>query len=152
SKDAQVVESLAGSFGPRFLQNKQPLSVAARLAALGVLSSIGKSNDALWMRVDAVLDEAAADQNPTIRVWSARFTGERALPSVAARRRLLTLAVDDNVAVRAAAAGAERRFSSGSLTADLPPSEPLGGGAGIFELLFKNPSAEGDFYYPHIVW
>src|SRR3989441_2194621 len=133
---------------------KQTPSLSARLAALGVLSSVTKTNDPLWMRVDAVLDEAAEDQNPTIRVWSARFTGERAVPSVAARRRLLTLALDNDVAVRAAAAIADRQFSSGSLTADMPPSEPrdAGGGAGTFELLFTNPSVEGDFYYPHIVW
>jgi len=154
AKDAVAIESLTGLFGSRFLQMKQPPSLSARLAALGVLSSVTKSNDPLWMRVDAVLDEAAGDQNPTIRAWSARFTGERAVPSVAARRRLLTLAGDDDVAVRAAAAIAERQFASGSLTADMPPSEPrdAGGGAGIFELFFANPSLEGDFYYPHIVW
>src|SRR5881394_3735140 len=154
AQDTQVFESLAELFGPGLRQTRPPLSLAARLAALGVLSSIGKSDDALWMRVDAVLDEAAEDQDPTIRVWSARFTGERAVRSVAARRRLLTLALDDNVAVRAAAAIAERRFSSGSLTADIPPSEPpdASGSAGIFEPLLKNPGVEGDFYYPHIVW
>src|SRR5439155_3931502 len=124
------------------------------LSALGILSSATKSNDALWLRVDAVLDEASEDQNPIVRVWSARFTSERAVLSVAARRRLLTLAADDDVTVRAAAAVAERQFVSGSLTADLAPSGPpdSGSDAGIFKLFLAKPSRDGDFYYPHIVW
>jgi putative heme-binding domain-containing protein len=67
---------------------------------------------------------------------------------------LLTLALDDDVAVRAAAAVAQRQFCSGSMTVDIPLSEPrdASDGAGIFEPLFTKPSVEGDFYYPHIVW
>ncbi|MFM8358195.1 MAG: PVC-type heme-binding CxxCH protein, partial [Verrucomicrobiota bacterium] len=69
----------------------------ARLAALWTLFSTGLADD-------AVLDEAADSRVPALRMWAARFTGERRDPSEATWRRLKQLAADESPVVPPAVA------------------------------------------------
>jgi putative membrane-bound dehydrogenase-like protein len=86
----------------------------AKLAALWTLFSSGQIDD-------AILDDAADAPLPSLRMWAARFTGERRQATDATHKRLLALAADEEVIVQAAVATALRQNTSGSLTVNTPP-------------------------------
>jgi putative membrane-bound dehydrogenase-like protein len=88
--------------------------VEPRLAAFWTLGSAGLLDENL-------LDRAAADPEPALRQWAARFTGDRSLVPPPAGERLIRLASDPEVTVRSAAASACRQHVSGALTVNTPP-------------------------------
>src|SRR5205823_5251514 len=111
ARDKDVIEKLAALAGAKSRKMKPAPSVETRIAALGVLHATGTLTE-------KTLDESAADARVEIRLWSARFTGERKDANKAAMKRLLKLAADADVTVRASVAEALRQFTSGSLTVD----------------------------------
>jgi putative membrane-bound dehydrogenase-like protein len=88
-------------------------SLDSRLAAFWTIFSTGLMDDAL-------LDQAANDKDAAVRMWAARFTGERHEASSAALDRLAQLARDNDPTVRSAVATAARQFVSGQLTVNTP--------------------------------
>lgn len=86
----------------------------ARLAALWTLFAAGFLDDAR-------LALAAADREPAIRLWAARFVGEQRVAGQARFALLAHLAADADPAVRSAVATACRQFVSGQLTVNTPP-------------------------------
>jgi putative membrane-bound dehydrogenase-like protein len=116
--------------------------LSEQVAALSILHAGGQLGD-------PVLDRSAVYEDN--RVWSAHFSANENSGDV---DRLLKFSKDKEVTVRAAAAAALRRFTSGSLTV----ATPAASNAAKLDLLphfaelLSRPSVEGDFYYPHIVW
>jgi putative membrane-bound dehydrogenase-like protein len=116
--------------------------------------------DALWVLhatgqlSEDILDACVDLRGNEIRCWTARFTGEQGLKNPSAVSRLLRLATNADVTVRAATATALRHLASGSLTVSTPTSADIHttGVLPHFKELLSRPSVEGDFYYPHIVW
>jgi putative membrane-bound dehydrogenase-like protein len=90
----------------------------ARLAALWTMFSCGLADD-------VVLDEAADAPLPSLRMWAARFTGERGEATEAAHKRLKALAADEDAVVHAAVATALRQYVSGALTVNLPTGHDI---------------------------
>jgi putative heme-binding domain-containing protein len=103
---------------------------------------------------EARIDTYAKGTSVDSKVWAARFCGEFGEQSGAILKTLLWLARLNNVEVRSEVAVALRRFTSGSLTVDTPPTSASATTNLIphFRELLARPSVEGDFYYPHIVW
>jgi putative membrane-bound dehydrogenase-like protein len=127
-------------------EQDEPL-LAAQLAALAVL----QRQPALREDLN---DHAATQAAPALRAWAARFTGDFSAAQPRAAQRLLRLAGDADVTVRAAAAVALRQFTSGSLTVNTAP-DPARAAVDLmphFAALLARPSVPDDFYYPHIVW
>lgn len=90
-----------------------PGPLASRLAAFWTLGSAGLLDE-------AVLDRAAGDADPAVRMWAARFTGDRPLTAPEAGDRLIRLAADPETTVRSAVATACRQHVSGQLTINTP--------------------------------
>ncbi|HMO65543.1 MAG TPA: dehydrogenase, partial [Verrucomicrobiota bacterium] len=86
----------------------------ARLAAFWTLYGAGFLDD-------ATLARAAADREPAVRLWAARFLGEQRVASEPRFELLLRLAADPEPTVRSAVATACRQFVSGQLTVNTPP-------------------------------
>jgi putative heme-binding domain-containing protein len=147
ARDRNVVDQLEALAGAKARTMTPVPSLVTRVAALGVLHASGTLTE-------EVLNESARDEAVELRVWAARFTGERGDPSVPARERLLKLAADEDPSVRAAVAAALRQFTGGSLTVNTPA--PSGATAvdwlPHFRELLARPSVVGDTYYPHIIW
>lgn len=116
----------------------------SRLTALWTLGAAGKIPP-------AILRNLAGDAHSEVRIWAARFLGEQNQTEL---DTLLLLARDKEPGVRAAAAIAARRFTSGAFTVDTPPGIDLATPKllPLFNALVSHPSVEGDTYYPHIVW
>ncbi|MBX3734939.1 MAG: dehydrogenase [Verrucomicrobiae bacterium] len=116
----------AAAFGPPARDTRNPLndllaagpSPDSRLAALWTLHAAGLL-DEHW------LDTAANADDPALRSWAARLTGERGYPTREAFGRLNRLAADPDITVRTAVAVAARQFASGMLTINTPPKVPL---------------------------
>ena len=168
AQDRKMVENLAALTGPKARTMKPAPSLHTRLAALDVLHASGTLSE-------KTLNDAARDEAAEVRVWAARFTGERGDASKAALKRLEQLAADAEPTVRAAVAAALRQFTGGSLTVNVS-SRPDPGRATLprsrdpkeasarqeprateellphFKALVSRSSVEGDLYYPHIVW
>ncbi|MFN0067886.1 MAG: PVC-type heme-binding CxxCH protein, partial [Limisphaerales bacterium] len=86
----------------------------ARLAALWTLFAAGFLDDAR-------IALAAADREPAVRAWAARFVGEQRVASEDRFGLLARLAADADPTVRSAVATACRQFVSGQLTVNTPP-------------------------------
>ena len=121
-------------------------SLDARLAALWTLHSAG-------MIDDAILNGAAQNQEPAIRMWAARITGELGEPSQVALGRLGVLAQDKDPGVLLAVATAVRQFTSGSLTVNTPPRKPAPETVSqVLSLLVLNQAASSDPVIPFLTW
>lgn len=90
----------------------------SRLAALWTLWSSG-------YLADDVLAKAAADKEPAVRMWAARFLGEARVTSERTAELLMALAGDADPTVRSAVATACRQFVSGQLTVNAPLPEGM---------------------------
>jgi putative membrane-bound dehydrogenase-like protein len=116
-------------------------SLEARLAALWTLHGAGTLSDEL-------LAKYADDQEPAIRAWGARFSGEQA--SEARLARLQRMAADSDPTVRLAVAVAARELVSDSLTVDTGSSQvPVGG---ILTELIKSSADAKDPFIPFMIW
>ena len=129
-------------------------TLTTRLSAFWALYAGGERNSAPR---DAMLD----DPSPAMRMWAARFYGERFReyfdknpdPNIEFGGYFYDFSGDSDSVVRAAVAAGTRQIYSSSLTVD-------GGNAPnlehheskLFGNLLSHPSVGGDFYYPHIVW
>jgi putative membrane-bound dehydrogenase-like protein len=119
----------------------------ARLAALWTLFSSG-------LITDPILDIAANASDRGLRVWAARFTGERHETSEATKSRLEKLATDADPAVRSAVATAIRQFHSSTLTIDTPPhanSQKANLGNTLARLIESSKDAS-DPVIPFMIW
>lgn len=110
-----------------------------------------------WARLAAgavPAESLGRDADPVIRAWANRAMGDRSSVNQPALASLRAGCADGDVTVRAAAASALRRLSSGSLTVNTAPVAAVATAALLphFGELLSRPSAAGDFYYPHIVW
>ncbi|MCC6232219.1 MAG: dehydrogenase [Verrucomicrobiales bacterium] len=85
----------------------------ARLAAFWTLFSAGFLSD-------DVLARAVRDPEPAIRLWAARFIGERQIAGPTTLDQLTALSADADPSVRLAVAVACRRFVSSQLTVNRP--------------------------------
>ncbi len=129
----------------KLLASPQPLE--ARLAALWTLHGAE-------LLAEGALDKCVTAEEPAIRAWAARLTGERRIDSEAARDRLLTLASDPDPSVRLAVATALRQFVSGSLTVNTPVPEPIANfepGPALTALV-KASAAGTDPLIPFMIW
>ncbi|HRI14194.1 MAG TPA: dehydrogenase [Verrucomicrobiota bacterium] len=143
------------AFGPRELDAKTPLhelfkngtTLESRLAALWTLHSTGLLDDD-W------LDTAAEDQEPAVRAWAARLTGERGDPTKDAFVRLERLSQDPDLTVRLGVAIAARQFVSSSLTLDTPPKVPISEliTGGVLSGLFLNSTRGVDPTFEFLFW
>ncbi len=122
-------------------------TLEARLAALWTLHSSDRLNDFM-------LDKLVSDPSPAIRMWTARFTGERGDASTKAMARLLTLAKDPEPSVRAGVATAVRQFVSGSLTVNTPPPTAAAKANVLLILttLMEQPGTGEDPLLPFMIW
>jgi hypothetical protein len=68
-----------------------------------------------------LLEDAADDSEPLVRIWAGLLLGERNYPTGPAFHKIMKLAKETNIVVRSAAAVAARQFVSGSLAVDMPP-------------------------------
>jgi putative membrane-bound dehydrogenase-like protein len=149
SKADRVSKDLLGVISPAFPAGLRKLNPSSegQLAAMLALHTVGVMHN-------QALEEASKKNDPVLRAWSARITGEARTSDAHALSRLAQLAADADVTVRAAAATAVRQYTSSSLTVDArsnPSLTDLDLQTAIQPLL-SNPSVQGDFYYPHIVW
>jgi putative membrane-bound dehydrogenase-like protein len=140
--------------------------VAAQKAALATMMKSGPTEDAklaaLWtlfstgLLDDALLDEAGDSGLASVRMWAARFTGERNQATERTQKRLETLAADEDPTVLAAVATALRQFSGGSLTINTPPTQDVAVlapmVAQIAEKLLANPRSATDRDVPFLLW
>ncbi len=120
-------------------------SPTARLTALWTLHGSNRLNEDL-------LDLAAADGEKGIRIWAARFTGERQSKEMRAIARILKLAGDSDPSVRLAAATAVRQYASGSLTVNTPPAHddiPIGE---LLTALIAGSYQHEDPVIPFMIW
>lgn len=118
----------------------------ARLAALWTLHTSGLLDE-------ATLNKAAGSEDPSVRAWSARLSGERGISSEEVVQRLGTLADDADATVRVAVATAIRQFVSGSLTVNTPPARPPGDGIGeVLSKLVVQKGHPADKLLPFIIW
>ena len=121
----------------------------AKLAALWTLFSTGLIDE-------NILDDASDAGLPSLRMWSARFTGERNRLTDQAQKRLIRLATDEEATVLAAVATALRQFSSGSLTVNTPLTQdsaviaPVV--AQVAEKLMANRRSALDRDVPFLLW
>lgn len=122
-------------------------TLEARLAALWTLHGMNLLDE-------EVLDQAAEDKEPAVRIWAARLTGERGFAFGSAMDRLKKLARDKEITVRTAVAVAARQFSSGSLTVDTPPQTPLREviTGGLLSELWFAARGEPDRLFTHTYW
>lgn len=104
---------------------------------------------------------AKAANDPVTRSWAARAIGDHRM--ITEIEKLRTLAADEDVHVRASAAGGLRQLVSGALTVNAPLPTSQSGEVQWhaptnynlfphYAELLSRPSVEGDLYYPHIVW
>lgn len=103
---------------------------------------------------DSLLDQAARDGEFGMRLWAARFTGERQQWSPRTEQRLLALAADPDPSVRLAVAVALRQFSSGSLTVNTPapvPADQVDPGA-ILTTLIQHSAKGNDPTLAFLIW
>lgn len=107
-------------------------SFESRLAALWTLHTCGNLDE-------KTLDTLSADQNTTIRAWSARLTGERGESKQNQIDRLNKLAADADPIVRSFVAYAARRLAN-------PAAIP------IVATLLKQPDTEKDPVLPFLIW
>ena len=118
-----------------------------RLAALWALHAANELEDDFLRALDK-------DEEPAMRAWVARLTGERGFAFGAAMQRLARLAKDTNASVRLAVAVAARQFVSGTLTVNTPPTialrEVITGG--VLSDLQKSPIVPGDPVLPFVYW
>jgi putative membrane-bound dehydrogenase-like protein len=101
---------------------------------------------------EEMLSNLAGDKDPVIRMWVARFTGERQLVSEASLARLQTLAEDSDPAVRLATATAIRQFVSGSLTVDTPAPVERPEVSRVLITLITSSSNAKDPLIPFMIW
>ena len=125
----------------------QPKYLETFLAADDTLNSTAQLDE-------SVLEKAAGDTNSSLRSRAAFSTGERGQVDKKSLARVSKLASDQDVKVRASAAAALRKFTSGSFTVDTPSASTITTTdlLPIFQELLAHPSVDGDTYYPHIVW
>ncbi|MBI5801024.1 MAG: c-type cytochrome [Verrucomicrobia bacterium] len=122
-------------------------SLESRLASLWTLHSSG-------YLADDQLSKAAADKEPTIRMWAARLIGERQLGIASDLAILRKLATDSEPTVRTAVATACRQLTSGSLTVNTKPQrEPNAPELAeiLAALIAATPNAT-DLTLNHLVW
>ncbi len=154
ASDAQLAQLLAH---PNSWQRRQAQRLIGERGTIlnkpGSLAELWAAH-ATGQPMEPALDQAAAASAPFPRIWAARLTGEVTEERPGALPRLARLATDENPTVRAAAAAALRKFSSGSFTVGTVPAVHVGTAALLphFKELLANPSVAGDAYYPHIVW
>ena len=140
---------VAAQKGALVAMMKSGPSEDAKLAALWTLFSSGQVDD-------EILDEAGDAELSSLRMWAARFTGERNQITERAHKRLSTLAADEDPAVLAAVATALRLFSGGSLTIDTPTQQDIAvlapTVAEVLGKLLANPHSATDRDVPFLVW
>ncbi len=121
----------------------------AKLAALWTLFSSGLIDD-------GILDDAADASLPSLRMWAARFTGERNQITDRVTKRLETLSADENATVLSAVATALRQFAGGSLTVNTPASHDIAvirpTVGSIAERILANAKATTDRDLPFLLW
>ena len=119
----------------------------ARLSAFWTLFSTGS------MEEDD-LDVAAHDPEPGLRVWSARFTGERRIGNERTKARLVLLASDSDPSVRSATASACRQWVSGQLTiqAPLPDGSTVEEPSAALAALVEHAGSESDPTLDFLIW
>jgi putative membrane-bound dehydrogenase-like protein len=129
-------------------------ALTSRLAAFWALYAGGERNS-------APRDMMLADPSPAMRMWAARFSGERYReqfdknpdPNIEFGGYFYDFSGDADPVVRAAVAVGTRQINSSSLTVDggnrpnMEHHEPK-----LFGNLLSRPSVPADTYYPHIVW
>lgn len=124
-------------------QSKNP---DERLAAFWTLQSAGQLK-----RADLL--PLAADSDPAIRTWVARFVGETGDSSDDALEMLRVLAEDADPAVRLAVVTSARLLVSGSLTVNMPPARELEGDIGpVLATAFLQEASAKDPLIPFILW
>jgi glucose/arabinose dehydrogenase len=143
------------AFSPRRLHAGTPLhkllekdtNTHVRLVALWTLHGTG-------LIEEYGLDQTSEINEPAIRRWVARLTGERGYLLHDSFARLIKLAKDPDLTVRTAAAIAARQFVSGSLTTNTPPTIPINEVAtgGILSALFLNSSNNVDPTFEFHFW
>ncbi|MST01230.1 MAG: dehydrogenase [Pedosphaera sp.] len=154
ASDEQLAKLLAH---PNNWQRRQAQRLLGeRAAAVNKPTSLTElwAAHATGQAMEPALDQAAAATAPWHRAWAARLTGEVSEERSGALPRLAALARDEDPSVRAAAAVALRKFSSGSFTVGTVPAVHVGTATLLphFRELLARPSGPGDTYYPHIVW
>jgi putative membrane-bound dehydrogenase-like protein len=124
-------------------------NVETKLSALWTLYSSGLADT-------GILDAASDSPEAAVRQWSARFTGELHDGSEEAGKRLLRLASDAELPVRAAVATAIRQHTSGSLTVNTDPPLPMddvGPAAGaLLGALIESSKDTTDRDLPFLIW
>ncbi len=117
----------------------------AKVAAFWTLHAAGRMSEKLLIR-------ATTDREPLVRLWAARFIGERGQGTEAECMELHRLARDRDPAVRLAVAVACRQLTSSQLTVNRPPAAPGWKVAPVLEMLMET-SADGlDPVLPFMIW
>ncbi len=131
----------------RRLVQSRSSTVEARLSAFWSLFSTGTI-------AEEDLDAAAHDPEPGLRLWAARFTGERRIGTDQTKARLTLLASDADPTVRSATASACRQWVSGQLTVDapLPEGTPLEEPSAALAALVEHAGTESDPTLDFLIW
>ena len=175
ASNAQLVELLQHSnswqrWQAMRLLNERPAAVgAAEIKEIRQAMAITHTNAPILMaQVWALLNSASLDTdtaevlaalpNPASRVWVTRHFAALAnrggVSGLVGYDMLRNLAGAEDPSVRAAVGAGLRAITSGSLTVNTPPATQVNDDFArlILVELLSRPSAEGDSYYPHIVW
>jgi putative membrane-bound dehydrogenase-like protein len=120
-------------------------ALEVRLAAFWTLYSCG-------LLEEETLAKLASDPEPALRMWAARFTGERQLATEGDLARLQSLAGDADAGVRLAVATAVRQWVSGSLTVDTPARVDRPEISRVLLTLIQASSDGKDPLIPFMIW
>ena len=122
-------------------------TLESRLTSLWTLHSSG-------YLADDQLTKAAADKEPAIRAWAARFVGERHLATQDDGALLAKLAADPDPSVRLAVAVACRQLIGGSLTVNTPDGKGAdhANTALAVDTLARQPGTATDPLLPFMIW
>jgi putative membrane-bound dehydrogenase-like protein len=131
----------------RQLAQSRSSNLEARLSAFWSLFSTG-------MVEEEDLEVAAHDPEAGLRMWSARFTGERRIGTEQTRARLALLASDSDPTVRSATASACRQWVSGQWTvnAPLPEGTALEEPSAALAALVEHAGTESDPTLDFLIW
>ena len=137
-------DTVMGLLQKQFANGK---TLESRLTSLWTLYSSG------YLADDQIV-KAAADKEPAIRAWAARFIGEHHVADQADGELLAKLAADPDPSVRVAVAVACRQLIAGSLT--VTTSDGKGADkantALAVDTLAKQPGTANDPLLPFMIW
>ena len=127
----------------RLFENDGPPDT--RLAAYWTLFSSGMLDEETLLR-------AVGDRDEGLRLWAARFIGERQVGGDKELAALVMLASDPSPSVRLAVAVGCRQFTSGQMTVDRPPARAGVNVAPVLAALVGSSAEATDPVLPFMIW